>query len=73
MLTMVLYPDVYEKAQAEIDRVIGPDRMPDLDDRDSLPYLEAVIMEVYRYAVWLLQRLSTGLLQFCIAGTSPSR
>lgn len=45
---MVLYPGIYAKVQEEAHRVIGKERLPDLDDRSSLPYLEAVIMEVFR-------------------------
>jgi cytochrome P450 len=45
---MLHYPDVYRKAQEEIDRVIGNERLPDLTDRYSLPYLEALVMESYR-------------------------
>ena len=45
---MLHYPDVYRKAQEEIDRVIGNERLPDLTDRNSLPYLEALVMELYR-------------------------
>ena len=47
---MTLYPEVQAKAQEELDRVIGPDRLPDFYDREahSLPYLECVIKEVYR-------------------------
>jgi cytochrome P450 len=48
MLAMVLHPEVYLKAQDEVDRVVGQDRLPELDDRDTLPYLERVIKEVYR-------------------------
>ena len=48
---MLLYPDVYRKAREEIDRVIGNERLPDLTDRDSLPYLEALVMELYRSVV----------------------
>ena len=40
MLAMVRYPDVYKRAQDEIDRVIGRERLPTIDDRPSLPYLE---------------------------------
>jgi len=43
------YPDVYRKAREEIDRVIGHERLPDLTDRDSLPYIEALVMELYRW------------------------
>ncbi|KAI0712884.1 cytochrome P450 monooxygenase [Fomitopsis betulina] len=49
VLAMVLYPDVQRKAQAELDRVVGDSRLPDFGDRDALPYLEAVVMEVYRW------------------------
>jgi cytochrome P450 len=48
LLAMVLHPEVHKKAQEEIDRVIGLDRLPDLDDKQALPYLECVLKEVYR-------------------------
>ena len=51
LLAMVLNPEVFKKAQEEIDRVIGRDRLPDFEDRGSLPYLECVMKEVYR-CVW---------------------
>ncbi|KAL6308002.1 cytochrome P450 [Sparassis latifolia] len=50
-LTMVLHPEVYKKAQEEVDRVVGRGRLPDFNDRDSLPYLECVLKEVYRWNV----------------------
>ena len=49
ILAMVLHPDVYKKAQEEIDRVIGSERLPDFEDREQLPYLECVLKEVVRY------------------------
>ena len=48
IFAMVRHPEVYRKAQEELDRVVGSERLPDFDDRDSLPYLNAVIKEVYR-------------------------
>ena len=45
---MVLYPDVYRKAQTEVDRVVGKNRLPTQDDRRSLPYIESILKEVYR-------------------------
>ncbi|KAG1757498.1 cytochrome P450 [Suillus lakei] len=48
-LAMVLHPEVQAKAQAEIDRVIGKDRLPNFDDRPALPYLEAVVRETLRW------------------------
>ncbi|KAA1470233.1 cytochrome P450 [Dentipellis sp. KUC8613] len=51
ILAMVLNPEVQRKAQEEIDAVIPPDRVPTLDDLRDLPYIEAVIKEVYRWLV----------------------
>lgn len=48
MLAMVLHPEVSQKARAELDRVVGTDRLPDFADRPSLLYLECVIREVFR-------------------------
>ncbi|KAF8843183.1 cytochrome P450 [Paxillus ammoniavirescens] len=48
-LALTLFPDVQKKVQAEIDAVIGPDRLPTFADRDSLPYVEALAKEVMRW------------------------
>ncbi|KAJ4001835.1 cytochrome P450 1 [Lentinula boryana] len=48
LLAMCMHPDVQAKAQEEIDRVIGRDRLPTFEDRRSLPYVEAVYREVMR-------------------------
>lgn len=49
VLAMVLYPDVQKRAQAEIDSVIGRDRLPAFEDKKSLPYVDAVVRETYRW------------------------
>ncbi|KAI0092993.1 cytochrome P450 [Irpex rosettiformis] len=46
---MLLHPEVQKKAQEEIDRVIGRDRLPDFNDRDSLPYINCVLHETLRW------------------------
>ncbi|KZT22572.1 cytochrome P450 [Neolentinus lepideus HHB14362 ss-1] len=48
-VAMVLHPEAQKKAQEEIDRVIGDDRLPTFDDRASLPYVEALYREVLRW------------------------
>ncbi|PNF29825.1 hypothetical protein B7P43_G09527 [Cryptotermes secundus] len=48
VLMMLLHPDVQQKAQKEIDTVVGKDRLPQLSDKPQLPYLEAVLMELQR-------------------------
>nr|BAK09444.1 cytochrome P450 [Postia placenta] len=49
ILAMLLHPNVSEKAQKEIDSVVGPDRLPEFHDRKRLPYLESVLSEVHRW------------------------
>ncbi|KAK0139635.1 Cytochrome P450 2U1 [Merluccius polli] len=51
LLYMVLNPDVQEKVQAEMDQVVGRERLPSMKDRGSLPFTEATIMEVERLTV----------------------
>ncbi|KAI1333660.1 cytochrome P450 oxidoreductase OrdA-like protein [Xylariaceae sp. FL0016] len=48
-LSMTMHPEIQEKAREEIDRVIGTSRLPNLQDRDKLPYVEAVVKEAYRW------------------------
>jgi cytochrome P450 len=46
---MTLYPEVQRKAQEEIDAVVGTHRLPNIDDRDSLPYIDSLLKEVLRW------------------------
>ncbi|KAH8666067.1 cytochrome P450 [Ilyonectria robusta] len=48
-LAMTVFPDVQRKAQEEIDRVIGRDRLPNSSDRPNLPYIDATVKEVLRW------------------------
>ncbi|CAE6539955.1 unnamed protein product [Rhizoctonia solani] len=47
-LVACLYPEVMKKAQAEIDSSVGRERIPNLDDRSSLPYTNALVLEIMR-------------------------
>lgn len=49
ILVMTLYPEIQQRAQEEIDRVVGTQRLPAIEDRANLPYLECIIREVYRW------------------------
>ncbi|KAJ7490814.1 cytochrome P450 [Mycena latifolia] len=42
-------PSFIPKAQAELDAVVGPDRMPTFDDFDDLPYIRAIVNETLRW------------------------
>ncbi|KAF2637338.1 cytochrome P450 [Massarina eburnea CBS 473.64] len=44
-LTMTAFPEVQAKAREEVDRVVGSERLPGFQDRDNMPYIEAVIKE----------------------------
>ena len=48
-VAMLHYPDVMRKAQAEVDSVVGQDRLPDWRDSDKLPYINALINETLRW------------------------
>ncbi|KAF8692328.1 Transposase family tnp2, partial [Rhizoctonia solani] len=47
-LVVSLYPECAKKAQAEIDSVVGRDRIPTLQDRGLLSYTDALVQEVMR-------------------------
>lgn len=48
-LALVLYPQVQRRAQAELDAIVGRDRLPSFDDRQRLPYTEAFCKELMRW------------------------
>ena len=48
-LMMVVHPALQVKAQVEIDAVVGKDRLPTMDDRPLLPFIDAIYREILRY------------------------
>lgn len=48
-LAMVITPEVQQKAQEEIDRVVGNDRLPNMADQKNILYIGAVVKEVLRW------------------------
>ncbi|KLO06513.1 CyP450 monooxygenase [Schizopora paradoxa] len=49
LLAMTLFPEAQKKGQEEIDRVIGNDRLPDFEDKENLPYIDAIYKECLRW------------------------
>ncbi|KAI8178409.1 O-methylsterigmatocystin oxidoreductase [Colletotrichum sp. SAR 10_77] len=48
-LAMTLFPGPQQKAQEEIDRVVGTGRLPLASDRPNLPYTDALVKELLRW------------------------
>jgi len=48
VLHMVQHPEAQRKAHEELDRVVGRNRLPGFEDKDSLPYLNAIYKETLR-------------------------
>ena len=44
-----MHPEIQQKAQSELQEVVGPDRLPDYDDYDSLHYIRAILLECVRW------------------------
>ncbi|KAL7912932.1 cytochrome P450 [Trichoderma velutinum] len=51
ILAIAKFPEVQEKAQEEIDKLIGthPIRLPQFDDKERLPYTSAIVKEAIRW------------------------
>ncbi|CAE6475243.1 unnamed protein product [Rhizoctonia solani] len=49
VLAMVLHPQVQARAQAEIDRVTNSERLPNMADKESMPYVRCIVQEVLRW------------------------
>ena len=50
---MCIHPEIQVAAQAELDSVVGRERLPTMADRPSLPYINAILKEVS--AIFLLR------------------
>jgi cytochrome P450 len=48
-LAMIVNPEAQKKAQAEVDSVVGTERLPSITDRSSMPYVLSVLTEVLRW------------------------
>ncbi|KAL0969175.1 hypothetical protein UPYG_G00223460 [Umbra pygmaea] len=49
LLLLIKYPHIQTKVQEQIDKVVGRDRLPNMEDKEGLAYLDAFIYETMRY------------------------
>uniref|UniRef100_A0A3B3BEM5 Cytochrome P450 1A n=1 Tax=Oryzias melastigma TaxID=30732 RepID=A0A3B3BEM5_ORYME len=49
ILVLVKYPEMQQRLQQEVDRVVGGERFPSIEDQPQLPYIMAFIYEVMRF------------------------
>ncbi|KAI6042932.1 cytochrome P450 [Pisolithus marmoratus] len=49
VLAMILNPEIQNRVHAELDAVVGKGVLPTFEDRERLPYLQAVLFEVMRW------------------------
>ncbi|KAJ9495776.1 hypothetical protein LTR99_010686 [Exophiala xenobiotica] len=49
VLALITNQDALDAAHAELDAVIGPDRLPTYEDESSLPYIRALCKEALRW------------------------
>lgn len=45
---MMLHPEAQQKAQAELDEVVGKNELPTYSDVEKLPYVGALVAECFR-------------------------
>ncbi|XP_032081159.1 cytochrome P450 2J2-like [Thamnophis elegans] len=62
LLYLLKYPDVQEKIHHEIDAILGPSQIITYEDRNRLPYTNAVLHEIVRYSNVTI----TGPLRKCL-------
>ncbi|KAI9439486.1 cytochrome P450 [Lactarius psammicola] len=51
LLAMLAYPEVQNRAHAELDEVVGSARPPTFIDLPSLPYIRAMVRETLRWSL----------------------
>lgn len=49
ILALANHPEVQQKATAELDLVVGLDRLPTMADQPMLPYVQAIVKETLRW------------------------
>ena len=70
ILALVAYPEVQGKARQEIDRVIGTGRVPNINDWNDLPYIQAIVKEA-SMSLHVMQAICLGSSSLVDASVPP--
>jgi cytochrome P450 len=46
---MLEYPEIQKAAQSELDTVLGTGHLPSFNDKENLPYINAICKELLRH------------------------
>ena len=46
---MAMHPEIQKKARDELDTIVGPGRLPTFEDKECLPYIQAIFLECMRW------------------------
>ncbi|EKM49140.1 uncharacterized protein PHACADRAFT_265797 [Phanerochaete carnosa HHB-10118-sp] len=49
VLAMSMHPELQKRAQEELGDIVGQDRLPEMGDRDALPFITAIVKECLRW------------------------
>jgi len=63
VLAMMVFPEVQEKAKEEIDRVVGPDRLPTMEDEPNMQYIRSCVKESIRWMPTTVMGAPHGVMQ----------
>ena len=73
VLYMVLHPDIQEKVQSEINLIAKNDRLPNWNDSEKMPYLQANLCGVQKSSGLTGVAGSTGIRDMKIGGYHGSQ
>ena len=68
---MVLHPEVQHRAQNELDIILGKDRLPTFEDHTLLPFIDALVLEVFRWNVGTPLGIISLFFPFPVAHWNP--
>ena len=60
---MMMFPEIQKRAKEEIGRVVGPDRLPTMDDESKMQYIRGCVKESIRWMPTTIMAAPHGVLQ----------